>query len=454
MNKSIVDAMVQADLMREGHALSPSSFLSRRGGDTSKLMAAAVSANPRLVAAMSTARRSSLPMISPSPSMTFMNQTLPSSGGGSTDHAIYLSILNEQRRCSMTDVNSARVLAATAIIPIPVTMPPAAGVIGPHAHHSPAFASAAGDSAASNYTSISMQPQCGSAITAPSCRRKPNFAEKLHAVLNSKECRHAIAWLPSGRSFCITDQDEFVKKILPKFFREYKIESFSRKLKRWGFHKLYATGLSQFIFSHDFFHRDRLDLCKIMNGQKKISVTDQEICEGGAAPFAHQDQFRNAMMLQQAQAQHHRQFRQHTAFQQQMAMQQQMNPHHTTLAVMAQNDPYVPVSVGNFLQNSIHSLRVASSSPEDNNSDAKAMINEANALVSRIMPQVARDHQAVANANNPSTIHKAKMHLTRLNDDIANCEEQLTILQQLKNLKEKRRQLLGSFVSPRVVDLS
>lgn len=190
-----------------------------------------------------------------------------------------------------------------------------------------------------------------------------------------------------------------------------------------------------------------------MNGREKISGILSDICEGdgAAAPFAQQDQFRNAMMLQQAQAQHTQQFQQRVAFQQQMAMQQQINPHRAMLAAAVQTDPSVPVSTGNFLQSPIHSLRVATSSPEDNSIDAQAMLNEANAIVSRSMPQVATDHQAIVNANNPSTIHKAKQHLTRLNDDIANCEEQLTILQQLKNLKEKRRQLVGPPIGCRVV---
>lgn len=108
-----------------------------------------------------------------------------------------------------------------------------------------------------------------STVTAPSRRRKANFAEKLHAILSNQACRHAIAWLPSGRSFSIVDQTEFTKTVLPKHFREAKFESFSRRLKRWGFRKVYTTGMAQSIFSHDLFHRDHPELCKVMNGRDR-----------------------------------------------------------------------------------------------------------------------------------------------------------------------------------------
>lgn len=108
-------------------------------------------------------------------------------------------------------------LGPTAV-PVPVPMTGAEG--GPSSAALAAAALADGGSAASSG---------GAGGQRNDRRRKPNFAEKLHAVLSNKDCRHAVAWLPSGRSFCITDQEEFVKKILPKYFREAKFDSFSRR---------------------------------------------------------------------------------------------------------------------------------------------------------------------------------------------------------------------------------
>lgn len=333
-----------------------------------------------------------------------------------------------------------------------------------------------------------------------------------------------MSWLPSGRSFCITDQDTFVGKILPKFFREAKFESFGRRLKRWGFRKVYTTGLSQIIFSHDMFHRDRPDLCRIMNGREKAGAggapSDAEVAErvaergmgfGVAAPasgqqqnqpFPPQDQY-HSMMFQQSQ-----QFRQQ-AFQRQLATQQQMsrqmsqqnamfatmqrqnsngslptspslnlnnsglnlgrntsltnlNMNNSSLTTLNMNNSSLNSSLTNLnvnnssLNSSLHSLqgipnlaRNNASSPEDSSVDSRAVLNEARALMS--LPGVPlQDPAAIlaAAGNDPGTIREARMQLGRLNDDIANCEEQLAILQQLKDLKERRRLLSGS-TSPR-----
>ena len=97
--------------------------------------------------------------------------------------------------------------------------------------------------------------------------RDNNFAKKLHAILADKNCKSAIAWLPSGKAVCILNKVEFTNKILPMYFRETKFDSFTRRLKRWGFRKVSANGASQVVFSHDHFQKDRIDLCEMMNGR-------------------------------------------------------------------------------------------------------------------------------------------------------------------------------------------
>jgi len=430
-----INTLAQAALDREFppalSVSSQSSFASQAQGTNMKLTS---TSDPNLMAAIANARRVSMPNIMPAFS-TSMTQCLPNGSRGNAEHSIYLSILNDQRRRSETDLKS---VASATTRSIPLIAPSNTGIIGSDpANVAPPLASSV--SSASNYASM-MQTQFDSTVTAPSRRRKPNFAEKLHTVLNDQECRHAIAWLPSGRSFCITDQDEFVKNILPKYFREAKFESFSRRLKRWGFRKVYTTGLSQIIFSHDLFRNGRPDLCKIMNGREKIfqgagdnECTSSMAARGGADRFACQNQFRNAMILQQAQ-----QKQKHQATFQTM---QQMNHQREQAAL---------VSTGNSPKTSFHSnnvmgvpLQGTSSSPSGGliSIDARTILNEAHALASRSMPQVPQDPQVALKANDPSKIFEAKMQLSRLNDDIVNCEEQLIILQQLKDLKDMRRQL-------------
>ncbi|KAL7461092.1 hypothetical protein ACHAXS_001523 [Conticribra weissflogii] len=108
-------------------------------------------------------------------------------------------------------------------------------------------------------------------------RRKPNFAEKLHAVLSNKECRDIVSWMPSGRAFVIKNKADFAKKILPKYLREAKLESFFRRLKRWEFRKVYGSEPNKIVFEHDVFHRDLPELCKTMNGR------DTSVKDGGAS---------------------------------------------------------------------------------------------------------------------------------------------------------------------------
>ena len=65
-------------------------------------------------------------------------------------------------------------------------------------------------------------------------RRNNHFAKKLHAILTDKNCKSAIAWLPSGKAFCILNKEEFTKRILPKYVCEFKFDSFMRRLKCWA----------------------------------------------------------------------------------------------------------------------------------------------------------------------------------------------------------------------------
>jgi len=455
MNKSSIDALAEAAMKRGLDSSScyttstPASLSPSLLGTADLKLSPSSSSDPNLMAAFS-ARRVSMPAITP----TGSHLSLPNVAG-SNDHALYLSILNDQRRRSMTDLNfNSRAGSMTS----PSTMSPNQAPVGAYNNQAPNEPPAP---SSANYASM-MQSQFDSTVTAPSRRRKPNFAEKLHSVLSSKDCRRAIAWLPSGRSFCITDQEEFVKNILPKFFREAKFESFSRRLKRWGFRKVYTTGLSQIIFSHDLFHRDRPDLCKIMNGREKVGAADDKPpvvgSDTGAPSQYGTGQFSNVMMFQQAQQQAQQQF-QHQ--QHHMAMQQQMNQQRASMFSMPQQGQFPPPtstspSGAMSLQNSLHSLshqnhmalRGASTSPDD--LKTQAMITQAQAIVARSM--LSQD-AAQVDPEDPSTIHQAKMQLGRLNDDIANCEEQLVILQQLKDLKEKRRMLTGS-TSPRGVSPS
>jgi len=373
------------------------------------------------IAAINSARRASTTMlISSTPT-----RQETSNYEWNNDVTVHLSILKEQyRRQSMSDLDSvsasSTATASTGGVSI-VSSAPAivTNVVGSQANP-------ASDFSAANHASM-LQSQLGFAVNAPSRRRKPNFAEKLHLVLNSRECNHAVAWLPSGCSFCITNRKEFANKILPKFFREAKFESFSRRLKRWGFRKAYASGLSHVIFSHDLFHRDRPNLCKAMNGRTKcMSERENPQVEQGNAPasidsLSSQENF--SMLFRQAQAQ----------------QQQLLDKHDMLVIARAQTQGHSSSSIisPKISSQPVQNLMTQQGSSHEEN-QAQAMIREANAVVARSIPQ---SNNSQINPQRPSPIHEANIQLNRLTSDIQNCEAQLNIIQRIKELKEKRRLL-------------
>ncbi|KAL3794741.1 hypothetical protein HJC23_012751 [Cyclotella cryptica] len=97
---------------------------------------------------------------------------------------------------------------------------------------------------------------------------KQNFALKLMQILSVPECQSAIQWMPAGDAFCVMNAKELVEKVLPKYFKETKYTSFTRKLNRWGFKNCSplssSKGQLEAIYCHELFLRDRPELCEYM----------------------------------------------------------------------------------------------------------------------------------------------------------------------------------------------
>lgn len=62
-----------------------------------------------------------------------------------------------------------------------------------------------------------------------------------------------IAWSLNGRAIVIKDTEEFVKKILPTFFKQSKFASFTRKMRRWGFSTRCLQNSVHWAFQHPHF---------------------------------------------------------------------------------------------------------------------------------------------------------------------------------------------------------
>ncbi|KAL7531310.1 hypothetical protein ACHAXR_003970 [Thalassiosira sp. AJA248-18] len=97
--------------------------------------------------------------------------------------------------------------------------------------------------------------------------RTKNFAEKLHALLSVPAYQTILRWNPSGESFAIYDKAEFVTTVMATHFKRAKFDSFTRRMRRWGFRRTESMeekikGLVLFKFK--LFLRDKPELCKLM----------------------------------------------------------------------------------------------------------------------------------------------------------------------------------------------
>ena len=81
------------------------------------------------------------------------------------------------------------------------------------------------------------------AANSPAVRRTKSaeFPIKLYALLELAdsvfEFAQAVTWLPHGRAFAILDKVKFMEDVVPLFFNQTKIRSFSRQLHLWGFRR-------------------------------------------------------------------------------------------------------------------------------------------------------------------------------------------------------------------------
>ena len=64
------------------------------------------------------------------------------------------------------------------------------------------------------------------------------FPWTLHNLLEDAEKEGfdaTISWRPSGMAFKVHNREEFMKEVLPRYFRQTKFKSFVRQLNLWGF---------------------------------------------------------------------------------------------------------------------------------------------------------------------------------------------------------------------------
>jgi len=107
------------------------------------------------------------------------------------------------------------------------------------------------------------------------------FPNKLMEILGDKANENIITWLPHGKAFIVYQKEKFANDILPRYFKETKYTSFTRKLNRWGFERI-NKGPEVGAYYHKFFQRSNPHCCMKMSCVS--SKMDQDTATDEKAP--------------------------------------------------------------------------------------------------------------------------------------------------------------------------
>jgi hypothetical protein len=139
----------------------------------------------------------------------------------------------------------------------------------------------------------------------------PNF--QLFEILEDEGNAEAVSWLPHGKGFTIHKKELFSDKVLPRYFKESKFTSFTRKLNRWGFSRV-TRGSEAGSYYHPYFQKGNLRRTLLMQctqrpgSKKKKAEAAQnqgrlasQLNMGGANPVAmHLQQLQQELNQQKA----------------------------------------------------------------------------------------------------------------------------------------------------------
>ena len=103
-----------------------------------------------------------------------------------------------------------------------------------------------------------------------------SFPIKLYSLLQRSETdgySNTISWVNHGRAFKISDQNIFVKNIMPMYFYQTKWSSFIRQLSTYGFVRISGPGnKDKCAYYNELFLRGREELCYWIPRKKKRSL--------------------------------------------------------------------------------------------------------------------------------------------------------------------------------------
>ncbi|ONH73901.1 Heat shock transcription factor [Pichia kudriavzevii] len=109
------------------------------------------------------------------------------------------------------------------------------------------------------------KPKLKKTTLAPA--KRPAFVVKLWKMINDPENEKYMTWIKNGNAFQVNDRENFMKYVLPKYFKHNNFASFVRQLNMYGWHKMQdvnSGSLAQteeiWRFEHPNFRKGREDL--------------------------------------------------------------------------------------------------------------------------------------------------------------------------------------------------
>ena len=92
-------------------------------------------------------------------------------------------------------------------------------------------------------------------------RLVPTFLQKTYALVDGKESNEIVGWGTEPSTFVIYDPNRFAREVLPQFFKQNKMSSFVRQVRKdnqlnmYDFHKRTSSDSRQHVFYHPLFQK-------------------------------------------------------------------------------------------------------------------------------------------------------------------------------------------------------
>ena len=108
-----------------------------------------------------------------------------------------------------------------------------------------------------------------------------SLVQKIHTILAEPNYSSIVSWNDAGTAFIIHDVDAFVSTIMPAHFQQSKFDSFTRRMRRWGFRVVKQPSSSiessepaqstAMEFSSEHFLRDQPELSLLMKDERIVT---------------------------------------------------------------------------------------------------------------------------------------------------------------------------------------